>query len=862
MYSTVLFDLDGVIIDSISLQRMAFAESYNHVIGEGEPPIDKYLSYSGDSFPNIMDKMGLPHDLWHRYREFSTQFMDLIEIVPKICEVLEELVDRNVKLGLVTGKESDRAAQVLIDFNLARYFSVVVCSDMVPHAKPHPDCVHRAIRELQADPTQTVLIGDSENDMLAAKKGGITALGVTWGVGKQDDLVGAGADGIVEYPREIIDFLTKNDLQNQSQTLGRNQNGTQKKNGVYVIPHSHTSILTGPSQELIRQKCRHPQGSFLEFDKEEEHRSIPSRFEKQVEKYPEKVALHTKNAWFTYTALNQSANQLAHVLLQKLGHDNESVALLFEQGEQQIISLLGVLKAGKIYAPIDPAYPHDRKAFMLEDSLATAIVTDDTHFELATMLAPHLPIFNIDALDPSLPTQNPQSTVSPDSYAYILYTSGSTGKPKGVVENHRNVLHYTRNFTNPYRICPEDKILFPGSLCFSGSAEPLYMALLNGATLFPFDLRNEGVDNLADWLKTEKITIYSGATVFRQLMEGITSQNPFPDIRLILLGGDTVFTNEVDLFKKFFSDDCILINGYGATEMKQFCRLYVSKDTEISGLHVPVGKSLEDIEVFLVDDDGQRLESGHVGEIAVQTRYIAPCYWGLPDLTRERFIAEPEGNGERIYLTGDMGRMDLDGCFIHLGRKDFQVKIRGYRIEVREIETALLDIDAVKEAVVTTREEAGEKRLIAYVVPIGSSELNGSMLRARLEESLPDYMIPSMFCMLDSLPRTLSNKIDRLRLPDPDLVQPALRTSYVAPRNWAEELLVEIWEEVLGLDQVGVNDVFLELGGDSLRAMKIIARTRDEFEIDVPISLLFKAPTIAAMAQVICDSPVSSSPES
>ena len=453
-----------------------------------------------------------------------------------------------------------------------------------------------------------------------------------------------------------------------------------------MIRHSYSSILSGPSQESIRQTCQHPHGIFVEFNKEEENSSIPARFEKQVEKHGERVALHTKEARLAYKALNQFANQLAHGMLQRLGTENEPVALLFEQGEQQIVALLGTLKAGKIYVPIDPTYPHDRKAFMLEDSKATAIVTDTKHYELARTLAPHLPVFDLNSLDSNLPAHNPKVRIGPDSYAYILYTSGSTGKPKGVVENHRNVLHFTRNFTNPYRLCPEDNVLFPGSLCFSGSAEPLYMSLLNGATLFPFDLRNEGVENLASWLQSKKITIYCGATVFRQLMERVASQNPFPDIRLILLGGDTVFTSEVDLFKKFFSDDCILVNGYGATEMKQFCRLYVSKDTEISGLHVPVGHSLEDIEVFLVDDNGHRLERGQVGEIAVQTRYVAPGYWGLPTLTQERFTSDPAGNGERIYLTGDVGRMESDGCLIHLGRKDFQVKIRGFRIEVREIE--------------------------------------------------------------------------------------------------------------------------------------------------------------------------------
>ena len=186
MYTTILFDFDGVVIDSISLQRFAFAKSYRHVLGEGDPPVDQYLSHSGDSFPNIMDKMGLPHDMWGPYRELSTKNMDMITIVPSICELLEGLVDWNIKLGLVTGKESDRTAQVLRYLNLARYFPVVICSDMVKQTKPHPECLYRAMGELQANPACTVYVGDSENDIIAAKSAGITALGVTWGVGKRN----------------------------------------------------------------------------------------------------------------------------------------------------------------------------------------------------------------------------------------------------------------------------------------------------------------------------------------------------------------------------------------------------------------------------------------------------------------------------------------------------------------------------------------------------------------------------------------------------------------------------------------------------------------------------------------------------
>jgi acyl-coenzyme A synthetase/AMP-(fatty) acid ligase/acyl carrier protein len=488
---------------------------------------------------------------------------------------------------------------------------------------------------------------------------------------------------------------------------------------------------------------------------------------------------------------------------------------------------------------------------MMGDSQAGLIVTDDKHLALAEDLACGLPILTIESTESNPLTSNPCLATGPDTYAYILYTSGSTGTPKGVLENYRNIMHFTRNFTNPYGICGEDKILFPGSLCFSGSAEPLYMALLNGATLFPFDLKMEGFANLAVWLRSAKITVYCGATVFRPLLEGVPDQNAFQDLRLVLLGGDTIFTADVELFRKFLSDDCILVNGYGSTEMKQFRRLYLSKDTKIACPHVPVGYPLADIEVFIVDEDGLRTECGHVGEIAVQTRYIAPCYWRQPELTEAKFLTAPDERGERVYLTGDIGKMESDGCLMHLGRKDFQVKIRGYRIEIREIEAILLQYESVKEAVVIACDEKEDKRLVAYVVPTDPSGPSINTLKVQLAESLPDYMIPSVFCRLDNLPRTLNGKVDRLSLPDPDELQSELDNPYLAPRNPTEALLANIWAEILELDRVGVEDSFLSLGGHSLHAMRIINRTIDIFQIQLPISVLFEAPTVGAMANAI-----------
>lgn len=340
-------------------------------------------------------------------------------------------------------------------------------------------------------------------------------------------------------------------------------------------------------------------------------------------------------------------------------------------------------------------------------------------------------------------------------------------------------------------------------------------------------------------------------TVFRQFVEGLTGQSEFPDIRIVRLGGEPVYKRELDLFKRLFSKDCILVNRLGSSETGSLRMYFVNKETQISGNLVPVGYAVTDNEILLVDDAGKQI-AGDEGEIAVKTRYVSPGYWGRPDLTDAVFLPGPAGGKERIYRTGDLGQMLPDGCLLHLGRKDFFVKIRGYRIDIDEIEAALRECPGIKEAVVVARNNnSGDERLVAYLVPTVQPGPKVGELRRFLNEKLPDYMIPHDFVTLEAIPLTDTRKVDRKALPDPGTSRPELTTPYVAPKTPIEKELAKIWAEVLSTDEVGIHDDFFDLGGHSLSATRIISPVIATFELQLPVQALFDSSTVAAMSVVI-----------
>jgi acyl-coenzyme A synthetase/AMP-(fatty) acid ligase/acyl carrier protein len=440
-------------------------------------------------------------------------------------------------------------------------------------------------------------------------------------------------------------------------------------------------------------------------------------------------------------------------------------------------------------------------------------------------------------------------TISPDNRSWILYTSGSTGQPKGVSQNHRNVLHLMMNYTNALHICRHDRM----TLLHSGLTLDIFGALLNGAALYPLEIKQEGLSALADWLVRNGITIYrSFPTTFRQFTDTLADNATFPHVRVVHLGGETVTRRDVERYRKHFPPHCILINHLGSNEAGGMATYYIDNATEIEEPTVPVGYPVPDNQVLLLDQHDSAVGPGDAGEIAVRSRYLALGYWGRPDLTRERFLEEPTGGNERLFLTGDLGRRLPDGCLLHLGRKDFQVKVRGYRVELAEIEAALQAIEGVNEAAVVARVE-GEAgvRLVAYVASAKPPGLTITTLRDALAATLPDHMIPSAFVFLDALPLTPNGKVDRRSLPAPERLRPNLDVPFAVARTPIEEELVRIWAEVLDLEQIGVHDPFLDLGGNSLLATSVISRVLTAFQVELPLRTLFESPTVADMALAI-----------
>jgi amino acid adenylation domain-containing protein len=582
--------------------------------------------------------------------------------------------------------------------------------------------------------------------------------------------------------------------------------------------------------------------------------SVPGAFERQVARGPGRVAVRSRRHTVTYDGLNRSANRIARGILASGIPETDPVALLLGNDVPMVAAMLGTLKSGHLYVPLDPVFPRARLASILEDSHASVLVTDGLHQELAVSLAGAARrLIDIDQLDPSLSSDNPARPIPPDSPTWILYTSGSTGSPKGVVQTHRNVLAFIRHYVGRFGIGASDRLTLLSSCGVNLGAHDIFGALLTGASLHLYDLKTEGVGPLAHWLGQERITIYTSVpTVFRHFVDTLTEADAFPDLRLIKLGGEPVRRGDVERYRRHFGSGCLFVNRLGMTETGSVCWSVLDHATPIDGPGVPVGHPVEDHELLLLDDAGRRVGADEIGEIAVRSRYLSPGYWGKPELTQATFLPDPEGGDRRIYRTGDLGRWLADGRLAHLGRKDSQVKIRGHRVEIDEVEVALGELEAIRDTAVVAREDpSGEPRLVAYVVPRSPPAPTVTGLRHALAERLPTHMIPTAFVYLDALPVAPNGKVYRRALPAPDDARPELDVPFVGPRTPVEGALARIWAEVLGLKRVGIHDEFLDLGGHSLLAGRIAARVVDAFQADVPLSALLAAPTVESMAVVI-----------
>ncbi len=590
-----------------------------------------------------------------------------------------------------------------------------------------------------------------------------------------------------------------------------------------------------------------------------EQQSVVSRFEAQVSRYPDRVAVKTTTQTLTYSQLNHAANRLARFIIAKRGLGAEPIALMFGLEAQVIVALLAVLKAGKGYVALNPRYTAPMLTYVLNNAQPSLIISDSYHLPRLTSLShTQAELINVYELDLPYTTDNLELVIAPDNLAGIFYTSGSTGQPKGIERHHRHLMHSTWHNTNEYGITAKDRHSLLFSCGFTASVPDVFDPLLNGASLHPFDASATNTDQLIYWLQKDEITLFHPPVpLLRQLLATLLEQpTHLPQLRTIFLGGQPIYKEDVTRFQRLFTPTCKILYKLVMTEASLLTHFWIDHQTQLDGNSVPIGHPTADKEILWLDETGQPVPPGEMGEIAVRSRYLSPGYWNNPDLTRQKFLPDPDGGDERIYLTGDLGRLRPDGQLEILGRKDFMVKIRGYRVELGAIEAALHNLETVKTAVVVAQDSAqGEKRLVAYIVPQTQPPLSVTELRRNLALHLPDYMLPAVFVTLDDLPLTPNGKIDRKALPPPSSTRPNLEPQYVAPRTNLERTLVDLWKSLFQLDKIGIHDNFFDLGGQSLLLTQLAVKLQRTLHVNLTMVQLLQNPTIASLANAITTAP-------
>jgi amino acid adenylation domain-containing protein len=610
-------------------------------------------------------------------------------------------------------------------------------------------------------------------------------------------------------------------------------------------------LLTEAERRQLFIEWNEPQKSFPS------NRCLHELFEAQVSRAPEAVAAVCDNEQLTYQELNFRANQLAHHLRRHGVGQNNVVGICMERSLDLVVGILGILKAGGAYLPIDPSYPAERMSFMLKDAQASVLVTQQ---ELAASLpVDTTPIICIDAPQPAIldckPTLNPVNDTAAESFAYVIYTSGSTGKPKGVMVTHHNAVRLFQATQDWFHFNDQDVWTLFHSCAFDFSVWEIFGALLHGGRLVvvPY-LVSRSPEAFYDLLSRSRVTILNQTpSAFRQLIQAEqTASEPKPlALRYVIFGGEAL---EMQSLKPWFDrhgdESPQLANMYGVTETTVHVTYRLLRKSDLNSGSV-IGVPIPDLQVYILDRRLQPVPIEVPGELFVGGAGVARGYLNRADLTAERFIRNPFSNdpAARLYRTGDRARFLPNRDIEYIGRMDHQVKIRGFRIEPGEIESLLRRHPAVREAVVIAREDQpGDKRLVAYFVSQNGARASALELRAHLKDRLPDYMVPSVFVVLDELPLTPNGKVDRRALPGPDQNRPESEKTFAPPRTRLERKLAAVWRDALCVDKVGVDDNFFEMGGHSLLLIQVHGKLRLELNRDVPIVKLFQHPTIRSLA--------------
>ena len=580
----------------------------------------------------------------------------------------------------------------------------------------------------------------------------------------------------------------------------------------------------------------------------------------QVERSPEAIAVQQEKRSLTYRELNSRANQLAHYLRKRGVGPDTPVGICLHSSPEMMVALLAVLKAGAACLPLDPKYPQERLAYMVEDSQARVLIADARsaqQFPAAEVIS--LPqdwktigLENSDNLDIDLHAGN---------LAYVIYTSGSTGKPRGVQLTHRGLVNHNAAAMRLYELQAADFVLQFSSISFDIAVEEIFPTWISGARLV---LKTEDMPLAAGdfvrWIRQHRITVLDLPTAYwHELVHQLSESNEsLPErLRLVIVGGEKASSVTLAAWRKLAGDRVRWVNTYGPTEASVIATAYEPESIE-SGCEIPhllpIGRPIANTQIHILNPQLQTQPVGIRGELHIGGSGVARGYLNRPELTAAKFIDDPFSTekGARLYKTGDVARYLPDGNIEFLGRTDDQVKIRGFRVELGEIEALLSQFHGIDMAVVVPREDArGEKMLVAYFVPAKEPAPTGSELREFLKERLPDYMLPSSFVKLESMPLTPNGKVDRRTLPAPSAADSAETESLTAPKDALESQLVRIWESILGKHPIGVRQSFFDLGGHSLLAVRLMHRLEQVFGKRMPITILFQAPTIEHMAELL-----------
>ncbi len=603
------------------------------------------------------------------------------------------------------------------------------------------------------------------------------------------------------------------------------------ENGLSLRADRNQSLIEGSKDSLISQ-------------------SLAQRFQKMTQSYRSRVAVKTPDLSLTYEELNRLANTIAS-LLAALSSGTKPIAILLGNNERMIGSMLAVWKLNRIVVPLDPGYPEKRLDYILQDSTADILIVDSQTSALVPAgLSNACKVLDLASIKDSV---DEEILISDDgnSGAILQYTSGTTGNPKGILHSHRNWLHnILRGSYTFLDIGSEDRITLLHSCSFSSGTVDILNALLNGSTLCIWDIKKRGTSGLVEWLRDSNVTIFNQSpSLFRHLVEDFEQGISLDTLRAVILGSETVTKIDFEIYRKYFSDRCRFINRLGCTEALSYHLGSYGKDLKISDHVIPTSIDVDGRLVRIVDQTGNQVASGVMGEIQIHSDFLALEYWGLPEASASKFKIDSR-TGSRYFITGDLGCVDGHGNLHFKGRRDFQVQVRGHRVEVAEIENILNEFDEIRDcAVVAFQEEGLETRLLAFYESEGLLEERS--LKDRLRHALPDYMIPVSINRLEGLPRSPNGKLDRKALSGS--MSPKLESLEIEKSSQTEQDLVEIWMSALKLSDIRSTDNFFDLGGHSILAFKTISLVNRKFGVLLSVREFYSASTLHELAVCIDD---------